>query len=401
MTTYIDPTTELPQLLGDIYGDRNIRIVGRARINPLITNQVEIDGLQVLCTPAAGGAEGVSNVTGPCNLSGAGSSAWAKITRSGTATVTPEIYAAGTQPKSRKDYVQLFYQTSSSQIVSVSSFLIYPGPLYTRLGYGVGQRVYDAIVGNSGDDHVTHEDLQTAINDTPTNGWILIKKMCVITSTLTTGGKSIKFVFEGYGTGIQAGVPNPGTGITFGAAGCQLVGFGQCIGFTTYAVNLNNLVGARIEMVFSGNTANINFGTLTGLQYNIQGSYGLTENSHIQGSTTDGAVARWNDPAKRWDPVPSITINGVGKITSAGDVQTTSTLETTGPTVGSIVTAGGVGVGKAVQVGSTTASTNTTTGSIVTAGGVGIAGAVNVGGNITASSGTITGNIVIGAVYNP
>jgi hypothetical protein len=33
-------------------------------------------------------------------------------------------------------------------------------------------------------------------------------------------------------------------------------------------------------------------------------------------------------------------------------------------------------------------------------GGVGIGGAVNVGGNITASTGTITGNIVIGAVYN-
>ena len=140
MTTYIDPTTELPQNLGEIYSDRNIRIVGRARINPLIANQIETDGLQVLCTPAGGGAEGISNVTGPCSLLGAGSSAWVKITRSGTATVTPEIYAAGSQPKSRKDYVQVFYQTSSSQVVSISSFLIYPGPLYTRLGYGVGQQ---------------------------------------------------------------------------------------------------------------------------------------------------------------------------------------------------------------------------------------------------------------------
>ena len=297
MTTYIDPTTELPQNLGEIYSDRNIRIVGQARINPANPNQIDTVGVQILCTPMAGGAEGVSTITdGTYTLSGAGSSLWAKITRSGTVTVTPEIYAAGVQPKSRKDYVQVFYQASSSKIVSVSSFLIYAGPLYTRLGYGVGQRVYDAIVGNSGDDHVTHTDLQTAINDTPNNGWLLIKKMCLVSTTINTNSKTLTFVFTGYGTGLQQS-GTPGTGILFQQPGCQMIGFGQITGFTAGAgigVNLNNLVGSRIEMVFSGNTTNINFGTLTGVQYSINGSYGLTQTSHIETSGTHGTISRWN-----------------------------------------------------------------------------------------------------------
>ena len=437
MTTYIDPTTELPQNLGEIYSDRNIRIVGQARINPSVANQIDTIGIKVLCTPQTGGDEGVSAITSPASyaLSGTGSSLWVKITRAGTVTVTPEIYAAGAQPKSRKDYVQVFYQTSANQIVSISSFLIYPGPLYTRLGYGVGQKIYDAIVGNSGDDHVTHTDLQTAINDTATNGWILVKKMCSITTTLNTNSKSIKFVFEGYGTGIQAGVPNPGTGIIFGAAGCQLVGFGQLggagiLGFTTYAVNLGTFIGARIDMVFSGNTANINTTGLNGTQYSVNGSYGLTETSHIQTSSVHGTVSRWNhNTSKRWEPVLGITVDDSGNTTSTGTIQGTTITGTTqlratlaGSGISLFLSAVGMatvqishvsatiarlalaGNGQTLQIGdgnntgvvaitNTTASSNTTSGALVVSGGVGVTGAIN-------ASGTITGNIVIGAVYN-
>lgn len=324
MTTYIDPTTELPQNLAEIYSDRNIRIVGQARINPSNPNQIDTVGVQVLCTPYTGGAEGVSTIPNATyTLSGAGSSLWCKITRSGTVTVAPEIYAAGAQPKSRKDYVQVFYQTSSSQIVSISSFLIYTGPLYTRLGYGVGQRVYDAIVGNAGDDHVTHTDLQTAINDCPTNGHILIRKLCITNATINIS-KSLKLQFQGYGTGIQPqAVGTPGTGVNITAAGVQLVGFGilgGAIGFNSYAINLNSNANSRIEMVFSGNSNNINFGTLTAAQYNIEGSYGLTENSHITTSTTDGAVTRWNNTSKRWEPVTNVTIDSSGNINSGANI---------------------------------------------------------------------------------
>ena len=354
MTTYIDPTTELPQNLGEIYSDRNIRIVGQARINPSNANQIDTLGIQVLCTPIGGGAEGISNITnGTYTLSGAGSSLWVKITRSGTATVTPEIYAAGAQPKSRRDYVQVFYQTSSSQIVSISSFLIYSGPLYTRLGYGVGQRIYDAIVGNAGDDHVTHTDLQTAINESPNNGWILIKKMCLVTTTITTASKSLKLVFEGYGTGLQASGAT--TGITIQAAGCQLVGFGTISGFTTYGVNLNGLIGARIEMVFSGNTANVNTTGLTGLQYSLSGSYGLSEDSHIQTASLEGVLGRWNNTTKRWEP-----ISGIGGKTITVDTAGLMTISSSG--------------GWTVSVDNT--------------------------GKLL-STGTIQGATVIGAVYNP
>jgi len=432
VTTYIDPTTELPQNLGEIYSDRNIRIVGQARINPANPNQIDTVGIQILCTPMAGGAEGVSTITdGTYTLSGAGSSLWAKITRSGTVTVTPEIYAAGVQPKSRKDYVQVFYQASASKIVSVSSFLIYTGPLYTRLGYGVGQRVYDAIVGNSGDDHVTHTDLQTAINETPNNGWILIKKMCLVSTTINTNSKTLTFVFTGYGTGLQQS-GTPGTGILFQQPGCQMIGFGQITGFTAGAgigVNLNNLVGSRIEMVFSGNTTNINFGTLTGVQYSINGSYGLTQTSHIETSGTHGTISRWNfNTSKRWEPVAGILVDDSGNTTSTGTVQALqlrgslpgagtsvyltatgmSTLQISHPSAG--VARIAVSSGESIQIGDGTdtnitisgagvvslsggiASSSYLNGTLVVTGGVGISGALNV-------NNTITGTTVVGAVY--
>jgi len=336
VTTYIDPTTELPQNLGEIYSDRNIRIVGQARINPLNANQIDTLDIQVLCTPIGGGAEGVSNITnGTYTLSGAGSSLWAKITRAGTATVTPEIYAAGLQPKSRRDYVQVFYQSSATQIVCINSFVYY-GPLYTRLGYGLGQRIYDAIVGNAGDDHATHTDLQTAVNDAPANGWILIKKMCLITTTITTASKPLKLVFKGYGTGLQASGAT--TGIIFSATGSQLVGLGTITGFTTYGVNLNNQTNCRIEMLFTGNTANINYGTLNGTQYNLEGSIGLAEDAHIQISTSHGTMGRWHNTTKRWEPVTGITVDDSGNMTTTQKI--TATVGFVGPginPVGSLI----------------------------------------------------------------
>ena len=334
MTTYIDPNTDLPQNLGEIYSDRNIRIVGQARINPLNPNQVDTLDLQVLCTPSGGGAEGVANIpNGTYTLSGVGSSLWVQVQRSGTATVTPEIYAAGAQPKSRRDYVQVFYQSASNQIVSISSFLIYEGPLYTRLGYGVGQRTYDAIVGNSGDDHVTHSDLQTAINDVADNSCILVKKMCSVSTTINTNNKTIKIVFSGSGSGLQAS-GSPGTGITFQAAGCQLVGFGSISGFTT-GVDLNNQTDSRIEMVFSGNTTNINFGSLNGTQYSVNGSYGLTESSHIETSVLEGVLGRWNNTSKRWEPISNvggktITVTTGGVLTVATTSGSTVSIDNTG-----------------------------------------------------------------------
>ena len=429
MTTYIDPTTELPQNLGEIYSDRNIRIVGQARINPSVANQIDTIGIKVLCTPQSGGAEGVSAITdGSYALSGTGSSLWVKITRSGTVTVTPEIYATGAQPKSRKDYVQVFYQTSSSQIVSISSFLIYAGPLYTRLGYGVGQRTWSAIVGSASDPHATHTDLQTAINDSPNGGRILIKTLLTLNSTVNVT-KSLVLNFQGRVSGITPSgtfLP-PSTGLLLSDA-CSIIGCGQVFGFTT-GINLGNIAGSRIEMVFSGNTTNINFGTLTGVQYSINGSYGLTQTSHIETSGTHGTISRWNfNTSKRWEPVAGIVVDDSGNTTSTGTIQALqlrgslpgagtsvyltatgmSTLQISHPSAG--VARIAVSNGESIQIGdgsdtnitisgagvvslsANIASSLYTNGTLVVTGGVGISGALNV-------NNTITGTTVVGAVY--
>lgn len=360
MTTYIDPNTDLPQNLGEIYSDRNIRIVGQARINPLNSNQIDTLNLQVLCTPSGGGAEGVASIPdGTYTLTGIGSSLWVKIQRSGTATVTPEIYAAGDQPKSRRDYVQVFYHAAANKIVSISSFLIYEGPLYTRLGYGVGQRIYEAIVGDSGDDHVTHIDLQTAINEVADGSWILVKKMCAVSTTINTNSKTIKLVFSGSGSGLQAN--GAATGITLGATGCQLVGFGTISGFTT-GVNLGNHPDSRIEMVFSGNTTNIEFGTLNGTQYSVNGSYGLTESSHIETSVLEGVLGRWNNTSKRWEPISdvggkTITVTTDGVLTVATVAGSTLTVDNTGKLVST-------GTIQATTINATTVNATTVYGAV-------------------------------------
>jgi hypothetical protein len=340
MTTYIDPTTELPQNLGEIYSDRNLRIVGQARINSSNPSQIDTSGVQILCTPLAGGAEGISTLADGTYTLGVGVSLWVKITRSGSVTVTPEIYAAGSQPKSRRDYVQVFYMVSSGLVIAMSSSLI-KDTVYSTFGYA--QKTWDAVVGVAGDPSITHTDLQTAITDVgiaapSSGGWIFIKKMCLVTTTITTSAtKPIKLHFQGYGTGLQAS-GSPGIGITFNTAGCQLVGLGQITGFTT-GVNLNNQLNSRLEMAFSSNTANVNYGTLTAAQYEIKGSLGLAESSHITTSTTHGAIAKWNqNTSKRWEPVTSITVDDSGNMTSTNTINANAFFGAGAVPIGGMVT---------------------------------------------------------------
>lgn len=305
MSYYIDPTTELPKDFGEIYSDRNIKITGVARINASNPNQVITEGVKIYCSPIDGGASAITLIPdGTYTLLGAGSSLWVKVRRLGGSntigdplgTVTPgnglDIYSPGTQPKSRKDYIQIFYQVAAGDIIAAGDLL--------RSG-----QIYNAIVGDPS--YSTHSDLQTAINDVPDNSWILVRKMCSISTMITTDGKCLKLVFSGCGTGLIAA--GASTGIRFDALGCQLVGFGTISGFAT-GINLNAKTGARIEMVFSSNTLNINFGALTSEQINYHGSYGLSENAHIETANTHhGAVGRWHDGKKRWEPMPLVTIN--------------------------------------------------------------------------------------------
>ncbi len=313
-TTYIDPSTDLPQNLSEIYSDRNLRIVGRVRINPTNSTQLDLVDVQVLCTPTIGGVEVATSIpNGTYFIPNVGDSLWLKISRSTNTTTSPVLYAATSQPKSRRDYIQLFYRTSE-YILTYGNYALEVGYLYTRFGFSTGQRVYDAIVGDATDSFSTHSDLQTAITDVPNNSCILVKKMCLVTTTINTSSKTIKFVFNGKATGLQA---NGATiGITFQATHCQLVGYGTISGFTT-GVNLNNHVGARLEMIFSSNTTNINLGSLTGDQYSINGSFGLSEVSHTTIGATEGTVNYWNNTLKRWHPSTTVFVYSSGEILRA------------------------------------------------------------------------------------
>jgi hypothetical protein len=96
-----------------------------------------------------------------------------------------------------------------------------------------------------------------------------------------------------------------------------------------------------------------------------------------------------------------VTAGGVGiggAVFSSGRFVTTDSTVSSGTGTGSIVTAGGVGIGGQTHIGgqlhavATTASTNTTTGCIRASGGVGIAGALNVGGQI------VTPTLLVGPI---
>lgn len=168
----------------------------------------------------------------------------------------------------------------------------------------------DTIVGDGSD--ATHSDLQAAINATPNGGTILIKKICTVDTTIHTDLKTLILSFQGSGTGLTAGLAT--TGIRFDIAGCVMRGFGTITGFTT-AVAINISL-TRIEMVFSGNTTNIDIALgLNSEQINYQGSYGLDENSQIETSNIDGSIARWDITKKRWEPVNGLTADSSGNLT--------------------------------------------------------------------------------------
>jgi len=84
-----------------------------------------------------------------------------------------------------------------------------------------------------------------------------------------------------------------------------------------------------------------------------------------------------------------------GQITGVTTVDISGTTDSTSPSTGALVVAGGAGVGESLQVGgnvtvgnnayinSPTQSVSTTTGALVVAGGAGIADNVNIGGSVT------------------
>lgn len=418
---YLDGSSLLPRRVGEIYSDRNIKIVGQARYWSS-TNKVETLGVRLYCTPTGGGSNSVSilpdgmydlaggfasasaalSVGSPCvasvtnhgrnegdlvyfqttgvlpsgvtagvryyvrnpgintfNLSltmggtlinttaspaqsgvhtlyyqTAGlmgdASIWLKINRSITPLTlsgSDILQAQTTQPTPRENFVQAFYRDPFNNVVTLGSSLIGSQPQWTRIG--IAPLVFAAIVGD--DSGSTHTDLQQAINDVTSGSWILVKKMVTVVSQINTNSKVIKLHFVGIGTGLTG--PTSANGIRFDQPGCQMVGFGEVKNFTGIGVDLNNQQNCKLEMLFNNNTTHISYGTLKSNQVNVQGCYGLTENSTIEASTADGTMSRWDDTYKRWRP-GSANLSPAGLLTIAGGTITLNKGGASGGTYG-------------------------------------------------------------------
>lgn len=154
--SYIDPVTNLPQGFGELFSDRNIMIVGNARWTPgaLPTDPGTIDvdpstGLKIITTPLNGGAAAVTLIPGGTSISltwdgtaQRGSSVWVELNRlAGTKTETVgsgiTVYSGTTMPVPSSSTTLLCYRSSASDVVA-ASFLIAPGPVYTKMGAGTG-----------------------------------------------------------------------------------------------------------------------------------------------------------------------------------------------------------------------------------------------------------------------
>lgn len=169
----------------------------------------------------------------------------------------------------------------------------------------------DNIVGDGS--NATYTDLQSAINSTPSGGVILVQKMCTVDATIYTNSKAITLAFEGSNTGLVAGLATVGLRIDW--SGCIIKGFGSISGFTT-GIDVDAPL-TRIEMVFTGNTTNLDIMVgIDSTQVIYQGSYGLAENSQIETSIIDGSIARWSDSKKRWEPISGLTADSSGSLTA-------------------------------------------------------------------------------------
>ena len=276
---YLDNTTLLPRRVGELYSDRNIRIVGQARYVPpdgSATQTIETLGVMIYCTPSGGGANCITKL--PDTLPGLGyslagasdSSIWVKINRTTTTQTlvrsTADILEAQTsQLTPQENYVQVFYRDAVSalssppgpNVVTLGNHLIGLSPAWTRIGITRAGGIYDAVVdANASNPYATHTTIQQAINDVPTGGAIFVREGTYTITTSTApaldpsaafawSGKTISIVGDGYGVNVVNGstllrafsITNTSTG---NSAGCgsvirdiQFIGFPQFVNLTS------------------------------------------------------------------------------------------------------------------------------------------------------------------------
>lgn len=319
--TYIDPVTLLPHRLGEIYADRDIRVTGAARAP---SGALETLGLKIVVPALDGGIAETVIPDGPWSIT---ESLWVQLRRlagssAGAAILDP------TWRRAAEGWVQLFYKDPISGTFYCKNLAIADSDIYTRIGFGLGQNVYDAIV--SDDDTATHSDLQPAINDVAEGGWILVKKIIPVATTVSVP-KKLNIIFQGSNAGLISGGATTGLRFSGTSAGSRLQGFGLIQGFSVTGIDLNGISGHRVEMVFASNTANITYGGILYNAINVQGSYNLAENALISTATSDNALPRWNHTLKIWEPAAGATLTYDGILAAI-----TANLGTLNATTGSV-----------------------------------------------------------------
>lgn len=390
MSNYIDPVSYLSQNLGEIYSDKSLRLVGYAKVNLSNPNLIDTFGLKLICSPTGGGSEAITNIRdGAYLLLGEGSSLWVRILRNGTDTLDPVIYAAGAAPRPSRDYIQVFYRHSIG-MMGFGNQYIAQSVTWTNIGAGIGQKTFDAIVSNDSTGNYT--SLWAAISDLAAvpGARILVRNDQTI-STATTISNSYLYIEFGEGVKITSSVVS-GTALTFSGTGTS----------TNNLTLLVNGTGVGIGVVFSGTRQHhtnmtVDISGICPVVFNFGAS---SRNNYLEGKIILSGGSFTTDITN------SATLSN-----NEWCVTTNSGVATSGKTFSGANTFTDTSTGtKIAKFTSDTAAASATDVGIVTIGPQTIAGAktftgtvqgatLTSTGNINALSGTITGNIVIGAVY--
>lgn len=216
LNNVVDPITGLPLKFGELFSDRNLKLVGSARWNET-TGAVETRNVSLILTPIDGGSPAITVIPdGSYGLSRNGS-IWVQVRRTaGTTTVVSGsslLTNVSSQEKPKQNWIQLFIRTANDEIVTFGNWLILGGTTFTKIGVTTASGVYDSIVGPATNPFATHTSIQGAIDDASDGSRILIlqgtysidvaqKPSVATTSAFAWSGKTVTLEGEGFGTVI-------------------------------------------------------------------------------------------------------------------------------------------------------------------------------------------------------
>jgi hypothetical protein len=292
-----------------------------------------------------------------------------------------------------RDGINWFTSTRSSGS-SIHTDLAYGNGIYNILNYSEASFSYDGVNWLNSNS-ITSTDWQavaygnnkfvaTSINtgnvatiDGPSNTLNLYPKFTGDIDNVRIGAKqpaAAEFTNLAAQQPVRFTADSPSTNITNGAlVVLGGVGIGQ---------SLN--IGSDV-IINGGRESN---STSTGSLI-VRGGVGITGGLYVKpfSLSTKGLVVQANtSQTANLFELQSSASSTLTSFNANGELNITSTTGSTSATTGSIITAGGVGIGGSVTIGSTASSVSTTSGALKVAGGVGISGALNVGGSVNFSS---------------